>query len=99
MESMRQIMAVSAVLLLLAACLWWLRRKGLARYSQRGGARPRALQAVERVILGPQHSLHLVRLAGRGLLVGISPAGCALLESFEWASLEHRLPDGPTEAR
>lgn len=98
MELIRQVLAVSAVLLLLAVFLWWLRGKGLARYRSRG-PRSRALQAVERVILGPQHSVHLVRLAGRGLLVGISPAGCALLESFDWSSLESRLPAGNPEAR
>ena len=94
---MRQVLAVSAVLSLLAAALWWLRRKGLVRHF-RGGARQPALQPVERLLLGPQHALHLVRLAGRGLLVGTSPAGCAVLESFEWASLESRPPSGSPEA-
>jgi hypothetical protein len=54
---------------------------------------------VERLMLGPQHSLHLVRLAGRGLLVGTSPAGCAVLESFEWASLEPESPARTMEVR
>jgi flagellar biogenesis protein FliO len=31
--------------------------------------------------LTPQHSLHLVRVADRTLLVGLSPQGCNLLES------------------
>jgi flagellar biogenesis protein FliO len=98
MEAMRQVWAVSAVLALLAASLWWLRRKGLARFRPRG-ARKRTILAVERLTLGPQHALHLVRLAGRGLLVGTSPAGCAVLESFEWSSLESRPPAGTPEAR
>jgi flagellar biogenesis protein FliO len=98
MELIRQLLAVGSVLLLLAAALWWLRRKGLARYRPRG-SREHSLQAVERLMLGPQHSLHLVRLAGRGLLLGTSPAGCAVLESFEWSSLEYRLPAGAQEAR
>lgn len=90
MELIRQVMAVSSVLLLLGASLWWLRRKGLAQYGKRpsSGARKRTLESVERLALGPQHSLHLVRLAGRALLVGTSPTGCAVLESFEWASVE-----------
>jgi len=90
MEWVRQILAVSGVLLMLAASLWWLRRRGLARCGRRSarGARTRTLEAVERLALGPQHSLHLVRLSGRGLLVGISPAGCAVLESFDWAAVE-----------
>jgi len=96
MEIMRQILSVTAVLLLLAAALWWLRRRGLVRYGSRGHA-PRTLQTVERVALGPQHSLHLVRLAGRGLLVGVSPGGCAVLESFDWGNLESRPAEKPRE--
>ena len=98
MESIRQMLAVSAVLLLLAASLWWLRRKGVAGHFPRS-SRQHTLQTVERLMLGPQHSLHLVRLAGRGMLVSTSPAGCAVLESFEWASLESRFSAGPRESR
>jgi flagellar biosynthetic protein FliO len=90
MDALRELSAAGAVLLLLAGCLWWLRHKGVARFGARGG--PRVLQVVERTALSPHHSLHLVRLAGRGLLVGVSPAGCTLLESFEWDRLE--LPAG-----
>jgi flagellar biogenesis protein FliO len=98
MEMIRQVFAVSAVLSLLAATLWWLRRKGLARRGSRG-SRKNALQAVDRLMLGPQHAVHLVRLAGRGLLVGTSPAGCAVLDSFDWTALESRLPAGTEESR
>jgi flagellar biogenesis protein FliO len=96
MEWIRQVSAVSGVLLLLGAALWWLRRKGLAQYGMRPstGARKRTLESVERLALGPQHSLHLVRLAGRGLLVGTSPTGCAVLESFEWAPVESASAQG-----
>jgi flagellar biosynthetic protein FliO len=90
MELIRQMLAIGGVLTLLAASLWWLRRKGLAGYAMRlpRGVRQRNLEAVERLPLGPQHSLHLVRLAGRGLLVGISPAGCTVLESFDWTQVD-----------
>jgi flagellar biogenesis protein FliO len=98
MESIRQILAVSGVLFLLAACLWWLRKKGLTRYRSTGSRRQN-LQAVERLMLGPQYSLHLVRLAGRGLLVATSPAGCAVLESFDWNSIESRASSTTMEAR
>jgi flagellar biogenesis protein FliO len=101
MDPIRQVLTVSAVFSLLAAALWWLRRKGLVRLGARGsrGSRQQALQAVERIVLGPQHSLHLVRLAERGLLLGTSPAGCAVLESFEWASLKSPLPAAAREVR
>ena len=42
-------------------------------------SRARALESVERLPLTPQHSLHLVRIAGRELLVGTHPQGCVLL--------------------
>ncbi|HUO32435.1 MAG TPA: flagellar biosynthetic protein FliO [Bryobacteraceae bacterium] len=99
METIRQMLAVGTVLLLLALMLWYLRRKGLARFARATG-RGRTLQAVERVNLSPQHSLHLVRLADQGLLVGISPAGCTLLEKFAWESLESQSPaDAAREVR
>lgn len=87
MELIREGLAVGVVLLLLSGSLWWMRRKGIAGRLA-GGPRRRTLQAVERLMLGPQHSLHLVRLAGRGLLVATSPTGSSVLESFEWDSLE-----------
>ena len=98
MEPIREVLAVGAVLLLLAASLWWLRRKGIAGRLP-GGPRKHTLQAVERLMLGPQHSLHLVRGAGRALLVATSPAGSSVLESFEWASLETRPPAGDRGGR
>ena len=98
MELIRQVGAVSVVLLLLAAALWWLRRRGFVRLAA-GGSRQPALQAVERLTLSPQHSLYLVHLAGRGLLVGTSPAGCAVLESFAWETLESQHARAAGEAR
>ena len=95
MEPVRQVWAVSSVLALLAVSFWWLRRKGMARFVPRGPRR-QTLQAVERLALGPQHALHLVRVAGRGLLVGTSPAGCAVLESFDWP--KPAAPGGVMEA-
>ena len=83
MEEIRQALAVVLVMGLLAAATWWLRRKGLARV---GPSRPgRRLEVAERLALGPQHALCLVRAGERGFLVGLSPAGCQVLESGEWS--------------
>jgi len=82
MEMSEQLLAVIAALGLLWGCLWLLKRKGYVRTSLRRPARPGQprLEVIDRLALTPQHSLHLVRLADRTLLVGLSPQGCNLLE-------------------
>lgn len=94
MEWIRQVLAVAAVLGLLLACLAWLRRRGLAQGPERGSwqRRPRHLELVDRLSLTPQHSLHLVRLGERAILVGRSPSGLSLLESVEWRRQEDLNP-------
>ena len=83
MEWTEQLLAVTAVLGLLCGALWVLKRKGLARTGFRRSPRPGQprLEVIDRLALTPQHSLHLIRLADRTLLVGLSPQGCSLLES------------------
>ncbi len=80
MEVIQQMAAVGLVLLLLGASLWVLRRRGIAGIALAGRPAKRRLECLERMPLGPQHTLHLVRIDGRELLVAASPAGCALLE-------------------
>jgi len=72
--------AVAAVLGLLGTALWWLRRRGLATLAIGRKRSRRKLELVERLPLGPQHSLHLVRLGETMLLVAASPGGCRLIE-------------------
>jgi flagellar biogenesis protein FliO len=91
MDVIREIAAVAAVLGLLGALLWRLRRRGLAGVLALGRPRECQLECVERLALGPQHAIHLIRLGGRGLLVASSPAGCALMESFPWRDFEGEL--------
>ena len=82
MEVFQQMAAVALVLLLLGLSLWALRRRGFA--SMAIGKRPgsRRLECVERLPLGPQHTLHLVRVGNTELLLASSPTGCVLLESL-----------------
>ena len=62
--------------------------KGAARFAPARTCTPRAgakrsrrkLELVERLPLGPQHSLHLVRLGETMLLLAASPGGCRLIE-------------------
>lgn len=86
MEIARQFLSVLAVFALLGVALWTLRRSGSPSFGLRRlpfgihpPARPRSLQSVERLALTPQHSLHLVRIDGRAVVVATHPHGCALL--------------------
>ncbi len=84
MEWIRQLAAIGLVFGLLAAALWALRRRGIAARGPWLGARKagKRLVLVERLALSPQHSLHLVRLGERELLIGTHAGGCAVLESM-----------------
>jgi len=84
----RQILAVIFVFVLLALAVWKL-RPGALRYPWSAGQRSAtSLQSVERVALTPQHSIHVVRVHGRELVVATHPQGCSLL-----------LPPSPEETR
>jgi flagellar biogenesis protein FliO len=81
MESMPQALAVLLVLALLGGTLWWLRRKGVAQFALNRAAagKRKSIQVVERLALTPQHSLHLVKLEDRTMLIAASPGGCSIL--------------------
>jgi flagellar biogenesis protein FliO len=82
MEAVQQMLAMCLVLGLLGGGLWWLRRKGFARFSTPVfGKSERKMQLLERLSLAPGHTLHLVQVEGRTLLVASSPGGCALLDA------------------
>jgi flagellar biogenesis protein FliO len=88
MEGIAQFAAVAGVLLLLAAALWWLRRRGFAGPVLAGNGTRRRLESIERMPLGPHHTLHLVRLGERAFVVASSPSGCALLENVAWREID-----------
>jgi flagellar biogenesis protein FliO len=46
------------------------------------------MQSVERLGLGAQHSLHLVRVGEQAMLVASFPSGCALIASLPWREVE-----------
>jgi flagellar biogenesis protein FliO len=80
---LRQLLSVLLVFSLLGAALWALRRWSAVSFRtgrwRRQPARSRALHSVERLALSPQHSLHLVQIDGRRLVVATHPHGCSLL--------------------
>jgi flagellar biosynthetic protein FliO len=88
MEMVGQFAAVAAVLALAAATSWWLRRRGLAGPLLLRKGVGRRLESVGRLPLGPQQTLHLVRLGERALLLASTPAGCVLLQTVEWREIQ-----------
>lgn len=86
MDVLAQVASVTCVLALLAITLWWLRRRGLCTALPRRG-NARLLESVARLPLGPQHTLHLVRLGQQALLVACSPSGCTLVATRDWREM------------
>jgi flagellar biosynthetic protein FliO len=84
MPILQPALSVLLVLSLLGGALWWLRRKGMAsfKFSSPALNKRKSIRVVERLALTPQHSLHLVKVEERTLLIAASPAGCSLLESL-----------------
>jgi flagellar biogenesis protein FliO len=90
---LQQFLAVFLVLALLIGALWLARRKGFASVRLplvRSSAATRNMQVVERVTLSAQHSLHLVSLGGRLIVVGVSPAGLSRIAVLPANSIEER---------
>jgi flagellar biogenesis protein FliO len=85
MDMIPQFVAIAGVLGALFLAVWALKRKGWARISRPASSLDRPLEVVDRLVLTPHHSLHLVRMADRTLLIGLSPNGCNLLESAQAA--------------
>ena len=83
MEDIQQLLAVAGVLIALVTSLYVLRSKGIVRFALQAklASGPRRLKSIERLPLTAQHSLHLVSISGRELLIGVSPAGCSVLDS------------------
>lgn len=85
MDVVQPLAAITMVLALLGGALLVLKKRGAASFRMPGisSTVPRRLEVIERITLGPQHSLHLVRAGGRLLLVATAPTSCQLLSSEE----------------
>ncbi len=97
MDWARDLVAVLVVFGLLAGALWAMRRAGAVRWRTPGRAKTRGrIELVERVALGPQHALHVVRLGSRALLIASHAAGCTLVESVPWQEYQAATPPEQT---
>jgi flagellar biogenesis protein FliO len=106
LDILLQLAAVLGVFSLLGLTLWWLRRRGAVRIGSclparfralRSRAQPKMLERVDSLHLSPTHSLNLVKLADRAILIGISPAGFYLVESSPWKTLQQQQPSPEAE--
>jgi len=88
MEGIQQAAAVALVLALLGATLWWLRRRGIAMPAMGRKPGSRRLESLERLPLGPQQTLHLVRVGQTALLLASSASGCALVQRFSCSEID-----------
>jgi flagellar biogenesis protein FliO len=85
MDVVQPLGAILFVMALLGGALVLLKRRGRASFGASFGAAMgvgrsvRRLEVVERVSLGPQHALHLVRAGGKLMLVATAPNSCQLL--------------------
>ena len=78
MDLARQSIAITFVLALLWAALWLLKRKGAIRI--RGSSRRRGpIESDGKLALTAQHSVHLVRVGPRNLVLAVHPAGITFL--------------------
>jgi len=74
MDIVRQSLAITVVFGLLWFALWLLKRKGaLSAGYCKGGPHP--IESRGKLALSAQHSLHLVGVGGRELLLGVHPSG------------------------
>jgi len=83
MQLTEQIGMVLLVFALLGGLLWFSKKRGLAAFSigARRGGDERRLEVLERVPLTAQHSLLLVRVADRTVLIATAPSSCTLLDT------------------
>ena len=81
MDDLQPILAVILVLSLLGGALLFLRRRGIASFRAIPAVSARQMKVVERVPLGAQHALHLVRVGDRLILVATAPGSCQVLDA------------------
>jgi flagellar biosynthetic protein FliO len=78
MDLARESLAITFVLGALWAALWLLKKKGLVR--TRGSLSSRgSLESCGKLSLTAQHSIHVVRIGDRNLVLAVHPGGITFL--------------------
>jgi flagellar biogenesis protein FliO len=85
MDIARESLIILFVFALLWAALWLLRNKGWARMG-RSKALPSLLESLGKLTLTARHSVHLVRIGDRNLVLAIHPNGVTFLGDAVYAT-------------
>jgi flagellar biogenesis protein FliO len=78
-----QLLAILATFALLGAALWLLRRGGRISWPAAQKGSGRELVVVETKRLSPAHSLYLVEVRGRAVLIATHPGGASFHDAGE----------------
>lgn len=81
MEDMyRQFLGVLLVLAILVIVLYLLKQRGIVRFTARAlGKTGHIVKVIERVPLTAQHTMHVVQIGQRRVLISSSPGSCQLI--------------------
>jgi hypothetical protein len=100
LDLLPQLSAVLAVFVLLGVTLWWLRKRGALQFNakfpfrlpvMRNARQRKVLEHVDALKLSPTHSLNMVKMGDRAILIGTSPGGFYLVESSSWKALQAQM--------
>ena len=91
MDVIRQSLAITFVFLLLWAALWFLRKKRGSLFTP-GRTNKGLLEARGKLALSAQHTVHVIRIGDRDLVLAVHPSGMTLLCDLPRASASHSAP-------
>ena len=81
MEFLQQGLSLVAVFGLLGGALWFVKTRQNSPARRLGG--DRRMEVLERVALTPQHTICLVRVGARLVMIGTAPSSCQLIQTIE----------------
>ena len=91
MDVIRQSLAITFVFLLLWAALWFLRKKRGIVFTPRR-TNNGFLETRGKLALSAQHTVHVVRIGDRDLVLAVHPSGMILLCDLPCTSVSHIAP-------
>jgi flagellar biogenesis protein FliO len=78
-DMINQFAAIVLLFTVVGGILWFTRRTGMVQWSLRTSNAVQAVTVVQRIVLTPNHTAHLIEVRGRQILVGCSPRSCEMI--------------------